>query len=155
MYDFLIVGAGFAGAVLAERVANVLGGRVLVIDRRPHIAGNAYDQVDEAGLLVHRYGPAMPWERMLTSEYGDLVDDACRFEHDGLKTLASFKRGKAVLLIYQKLHKSPMSKKEVFSVLARAVHKPDWVLVSGDSPNPCWRTGDSAVFAYYFPEARV
>jgi len=102
--------------------------------------------------LAHRYGPAMPWERMLTSEYGDLVDDACRFEHDGLKTLASFKRGKAGLLIYQKLDKSAMSKKEVLSVLARAVHKPDWVLISGDSPNPCWRTGDSAVFAYYFPE---
>jgi len=63
--------------------------------------------------LAHRYGPAMPWERMLTSEYGDLVDDACRFEHDGLKTLASFKRGKAGLLIYQKLDKSAMSKKEV------------------------------------------
>ena len=63
--------------------------------------------------LAHRYGPAMPWERMLTSEYSDLVDDACRFEHDGLKTLASFKRGKAGLLIYQKLDKSAMSKKEV------------------------------------------
>jgi UDP-galactopyranose mutase len=57
MYDFVVVGAGFAGSVIAERVASVLGCRVLVIDRREHIGGNAYDHVDGAGLLVHRYGP--------------------------------------------------------------------------------------------------
>ena len=54
--DWLIVGAGFAGAVLAERLATH-GQRVLVIDQRDHIGGNAHDHVDEAGLLVHRYGP--------------------------------------------------------------------------------------------------
>jgi UDP-galactopyranose mutase len=57
LYDWLIVGAGFAGAVLAERLANERGDRVLVIDRRPHIAGNAFDHLDDAGLLIHRYGP--------------------------------------------------------------------------------------------------
>ncbi|MDT7950746.1 MAG: UDP-galactopyranose mutase [Acetobacteraceae bacterium] len=57
MYDWLIVGAGFAGAVLAERLASQQGARVLVVDRRDHIAGNAYDHLDEAGVLVHRYGP--------------------------------------------------------------------------------------------------
>ncbi|MEE4816603.1 UDP-galactopyranose mutase [Pseudomonas alliivorans] len=56
-YDFMIVGAGFAGSVLAERLAAGLGKRVLLIDRRPHIAGNAYDHLDSAGVLVHRYGP--------------------------------------------------------------------------------------------------
>lgn len=56
-YDYLIVGAGFAGSVIAERLAEGLGRRVLLIDRRPHIAGNAYDHYDEAGVLVHRYGP--------------------------------------------------------------------------------------------------
>jgi UDP-galactopyranose mutase len=56
-YDWLVVGAGFAGSVLAERLAAERGERVLVVDRRPHIAGNAYDHLDEAGLLVHRYGP--------------------------------------------------------------------------------------------------
>ena len=56
-YDFLIVGAGFAGSVLAERLAAGLGKRVLLIDRRSHIAGNAYDHFDSAGVLVHRYGP--------------------------------------------------------------------------------------------------
>ena len=57
MYDWLIVGAGFAGSVLAERLANGRGDRVLVIDRRDHIGGNAYDLHDEAGILVHQYGP--------------------------------------------------------------------------------------------------
>ena len=56
-YDFLIVGAGFAGAVLAERLATGMGKRVLVVDKRPHIGGNAYDEVNADGLLVHPYGP--------------------------------------------------------------------------------------------------
>ena len=57
MYDWLIVGAGFAGATLAERIATQRGERVLLIDRRPHVGGNAYDCHNEAGLLIHRYGP--------------------------------------------------------------------------------------------------
>jgi UDP-galactopyranose mutase len=56
-YDYLIVGAGFAGAVMAERLAADAGKRVLVVDRRPHIAGNAYDRRDDTGLLMHQYGP--------------------------------------------------------------------------------------------------
>ena len=56
-YDVLVVGAGFAGAVIAERLAAGSGKRVLVVDRRPHIAGNAYDHLNQAGLLIHRYGP--------------------------------------------------------------------------------------------------
>src|SRR3954454_8106879 len=56
-FDYLIVGAGFAGSVLAERLANVLGQRVLVVDKRPHIGGNAYDRHDDAGILIHPYGP--------------------------------------------------------------------------------------------------
>ena len=55
--DVLIVGAGFAGAVLAERLASQCGKTSLVIDRRSHIAGNAYDRYDEAGVLIHQYGP--------------------------------------------------------------------------------------------------
>jgi UDP-galactopyranose mutase len=57
VYDYLIVGAGFAGSVIAERLAEGLGRRVLLTDRRDHIAGNAYDHYDAAGVLVHRYGP--------------------------------------------------------------------------------------------------
>jgi UDP-galactopyranose mutase len=57
VFDWLIVGAGFAGSVLAERLASQRNEKVLVIDRRPHIGGNAYDRHDEAGLLIHQYGP--------------------------------------------------------------------------------------------------
>ncbi|MCC2979485.1 UDP-galactopyranose mutase [Sphingomonas sp. IC4-52] len=55
-HDVMVVGAGFAGAVMAERLADA-GFKVLVVDRRPHIAGNAYDRRDAAGLLIHQYGP--------------------------------------------------------------------------------------------------
>ena len=57
MYDWLIVGAGFAGSVLAERIASQRDEKILIIDRRPHIGGNAYDRHDDAGLLIHQYGP--------------------------------------------------------------------------------------------------
>ncbi len=56
-YDYLIVGTGFAGCVLAERLANALHKRVLLVERRNHIGGNAYDFRDDHGLLVQRYGP--------------------------------------------------------------------------------------------------
>jgi UDP-galactopyranose mutase len=56
MFDYLIVGAGFAGSVCAERLASK-GKRVLICDQRPHIGGNAYDCYDDAGLLIHKYGP--------------------------------------------------------------------------------------------------
>lgn len=57
MFDWLVVGAGFAGSVLAERIASQRGETVLIIDRRAHIGGNAYDCFDDAGILIHRYGP--------------------------------------------------------------------------------------------------
>jgi UDP-galactopyranose mutase len=57
MFDYLIVGAGFAGSVLAERLARGSDKRVLLCDRRPHIGGNAYDHYDDEGILVHKYGP--------------------------------------------------------------------------------------------------
>lgn len=57
MFDYVIVGAGFAGSVLAERLARVCDKSVLLVDRRPHIGGNAYDHYNEHGILVHKYGP--------------------------------------------------------------------------------------------------
>lgn len=57
MYDYLIVGAGFAGAVVAEQMARHYDRKVLVVDRRAHLAGNAYDCLNERGILVHQYGP--------------------------------------------------------------------------------------------------
>ncbi|HEV7395300.1 MAG TPA: UDP-galactopyranose mutase [Pyrinomonadaceae bacterium] len=57
MFDYLIVGAGFAGSVLAERLAAGSDKKILICDKRPHIGGNAYDHYNEAGILVHKYGP--------------------------------------------------------------------------------------------------
>lgn len=57
MYDYLIIGAGFAGAVAAERLASQKNKKVLIVEKRNHIGGNAYDEYDEYGILVHRYGP--------------------------------------------------------------------------------------------------
>lgn len=54
--DVLVVGAGYAGAV-AARVLAEKGRRVLVLERRSHIGGNAYDRLDQAGVLIHQYGP--------------------------------------------------------------------------------------------------
>ncbi len=56
-FDYLIVGAGFAGSVLAERIATQLNKKVLVVDKRFHIGGNCYDYPNEHGILIHKYGP--------------------------------------------------------------------------------------------------
>src|ERR671916_360992 len=57
MFDYLIVGAGFAGSVLAERLASGANRKVLICDVRNHIGGNAFDHFNDDGLLVHKYGP--------------------------------------------------------------------------------------------------
>lgn len=56
-FDYIVVGAGFAGATISERIARILGKKVLLIDRRNHIGGNAFDRFDENGVLIHQYGP--------------------------------------------------------------------------------------------------
>ncbi len=73
-YDVLVVGAGFAGSVMAERIAAESGRSVLVIDKRDHIAGNAYDHHDEAGILVHKYGP-----HIFHTNSRDILDYLSRF----------------------------------------------------------------------------
>jgi UDP-galactopyranose mutase len=73
-YDVLVVGAGFAGSVMAERLAADGGKRVLVIDRRLHIAGNAFDEEDAAGILIHRYGP-----HIFHTNSAEIVDYLSRF----------------------------------------------------------------------------
>lgn len=57
MFDYFIVGAGFAGSVVAAQMARNFGKNVIIVDRRPHVGGNAYDHYDDAGVLVHKYGP--------------------------------------------------------------------------------------------------
>ena len=73
-YDVLVVGAGFAGSVMAERLAAGSGRSVLVIDKRKHIAGNAFDHRDEAGILVHKYGP-----HIFHTNSRDILDYLSRF----------------------------------------------------------------------------
>ncbi|HWE48388.1 MAG TPA: UDP-galactopyranose mutase [Bryobacteraceae bacterium] len=57
MFDYLVAGAGFAGAVVASQMARTFDQRVILVDRRPHVGGNAYDHYDQSGILVHKYGP--------------------------------------------------------------------------------------------------
>ncbi|MFA7418547.1 MAG: UDP-galactopyranose mutase [Melioribacteraceae bacterium] len=57
VYDYLIVGSGFSGAIMAERIASQLNKKVLVVEKRNHIGGNAYDEIDDYGILIHKYGP--------------------------------------------------------------------------------------------------
>ena len=57
MFDYVVVGSGFAGSVIAERIANVLSKKVLVIEKRNHIGGNCYDYRTKEGIIVHKYGP--------------------------------------------------------------------------------------------------
>lgn len=73
-YDYVIVGAGFAGSVLAERLAADADKRVLLCDQRPHVGGNAFDHFDAAGILVHQYGP-----HIFHTNSHDIVDYLSRF----------------------------------------------------------------------------
>ncbi len=57
MFDYIVVGSGFAGSVIAERIANVLNKKVLVIEKRNHIGGNCYDYKNKDGIIIHKYGP--------------------------------------------------------------------------------------------------
>lgn len=73
MYDVIIVGAGFAGSVMAERFASI-DKKVLVIDSRNHIAGNMYDYKDKNGVLVHEYGP-----HLFHTNIQEVYDYLCNF----------------------------------------------------------------------------
>jgi UDP-galactopyranose mutase len=73
-FDYLIVGAGFAGSVLAERLANELGQRVLIVEKRKHIGGNAYDRYNDDGVLIHPYGP-----HIFHTNSADIFDYLSRF----------------------------------------------------------------------------
>ncbi|MCX8029021.1 MAG: UDP-galactopyranose mutase [Brevinematales bacterium] len=79
MFRYIVVGAGFAGSVIAERIANVLGQKVLVVDKRYHIGGNCYDDRDENGIIFHKYGPHLfhtPYQEVVNylSEFGEFEE---------------------------------------------------------------------------------
>src|SRR5215217_7416699 len=87
MFDYLIVGAGFAGSVLAERLARGSGKQVLVIDKRNHIGGNAYDCYDSAGLVIHKYGPHIFHTN--SKEIFDYLSQFTQWRHYQHRVLAS------------------------------------------------------------------
>lgn len=78
MYDVIVVGAGFSGSIFARRLAEEKGQRVLLVEQRPHIAGNMYDELDQYGILVQRYGPHLfstdkYWIVEFLEKYAELV----------------------------------------------------------------------------------
>lgn len=82
MFDYLIVGAGFAGSVLAERLASQRNKKILIVDTRNHIGGNAYDHYNESGILVHQYGPHIFHTNSRdVFEYLSLFTEWRRYEH--------------------------------------------------------------------------
>jgi UDP-galactopyranose mutase len=74
MFEFIIVGSGFAGSVIAERIANVLNQKVLIIEKRNHIGGNCYDYRDENNIIVHKYGP-----HIFHTDYKEVFDYLSNF----------------------------------------------------------------------------
>ena len=81
-YDFLIVGAGFSGCVLAERIATKLNKKCLIVEKRNHIGGNCYDYYNEDGILVHKYGPHIFHTQMKKVwDYLSQFTDWIEYEH--------------------------------------------------------------------------
>ncbi len=74
MYDFLIIGCGFSGAVLAERLSSQLDKKVLIVEKRNHIAGNAYDFYNDDGIFIHKHGP-----HIFHTNYDDVWQYLSRF----------------------------------------------------------------------------
>ena len=103
MFDYIIVGAGFAGSVMAERIANVLNKKVLIIEKRNHIGGNCYDERVE-NILVHRYGP-----HLFHTNYKEVWDYLSNFTNWDLyhhKVLAFIDGGKVPIPFnFNTLHK--------------------------------------------------
>lgn len=74
MFNYLIIGSGFSGCVIAERIANVFNKKVLIIEKRNHIGGNCYDCKDENNILIHKYGP-----HLFHTDYKDVFDYLSNF----------------------------------------------------------------------------
>src|SRR6056297_1435883 len=92
-YNYLIVGAGLAGITMAERIANEMDEKVLIVEKRNHIGGNVYDNYNEEGILVHKYGPhTFHTNKKLVFEY------LCRFteSHDYQHRVLSYVDGNFV-----------------------------------------------------------
>lgn len=144
-YDVIVVGAGFAGAVCARRLAEACGDKVAIIERRDHIAGNAYDCLDDAGVLIHKYGPHIyhtqservheylsrftEWtdynHKVLANIHGTLMP--VPFNHQSLKLAFGDEKGER---LYQKLVAAFGEDKKVPIMDLRAQGDPDLVEVA-------------------------
>jgi UDP-galactopyranose mutase len=95
LFNYIVVGSGFAGAVIAERIANVLNQKVLIIEKRNHIGGNCYDYKDENNIIVHKYGP-----HIFHTDYKEVFDYLSNFTdwHNYLHRVLAFIDGKKVPL---------------------------------------------------------
>jgi UDP-galactopyranose mutase len=135
IFDYLIVGAGFAGSVLAERLARGSGKRVLLVDKRNHIGGNAYDCHDAAGLLIHKYGPHIFHTN--SREVFDYLSQFTAWRHYQHRVLASVD-GQLVpipinLDTINKLYGLRLSASEVEAFLAAQAEPRDPIRTSEDS----------------------
>ena len=139
-YDAIIVGAGYAGAVCARRLAEACGSKVAILERRPHIAGNAYDRIDDAGVLIHEYGPHIyhttndrvheflsrftEWtdyqHKVLANIHGTLMP--VPFNHTSLKLAFGDEKGEC---LYQKLVATFGENKKVPIMELRKQNDPD------------------------------
>ncbi len=95
MFNYIVVGSGFAGSVIAERIANVLNQKVLIIEKRNHIGGNCYDCKDENNIIIHKYGP-----HLFHTDYKDVFDYLSNFTewHIYYHKVLAFVDGKKVPL---------------------------------------------------------
>ncbi len=92
MYDFIVVGAGLAGSVIAERITKLLNKKVLIIDKRKHIGGNCFDYYNKSGILIHKYGPHI--FHTIYKEVWDYLSDFTSWINYEHKVLVSINRKK-------------------------------------------------------------
>lgn len=134
MFDYLVVGAGFSGAVVAAQMARNFGKRVMLLDRRNHIGGNAYDHHDRHGILVHKYGPHIFHTNSKdVFDYLSLFTEWRQYEH---KVLASVE-GKLVpipinLDTVNTLHGLELTVQEMEAYLEKIAEKPPAIRTSED-----------------------
>jgi UDP-galactopyranose mutase len=134
VFDYVIVGAGFSGAVVAAQMARTFGKRVMLVDRRAHLAGNAYDHYDKAGVLVHKYGPHIFHTNSKdVFDYLSLFTEWRNYEH---RVLASVD-GKLVpipinLDTVNLLHGLKLRVEELEGYLEKIVEKPASIRTSED-----------------------
>jgi len=134
VFDYVIVGAGFSGAVVAAQMARTFGKRIMLVDRRAHLAGNAYDHYDNAGVLVHKYGPHIFHTNSKdVFDYLSLFTEWRNYEH---RVLASVD-GKLVpipinLDTVNLLHGLKLRVEELEGYLEKIVEKPASIRTSED-----------------------